>query len=325
MLHAEIKSLPSEDISILINVENSTRKYLCDCGEASLLSVKEAQNLSAIFISHTHIDHFSNFDGLFRHQIGSGETIIICGPKNIQNHVASRLQSYTWNLVDDSAICYEIREIVSPEEINVYEVRPPFWEISAPKRREGSLYTDESIEVTFTILDHKTPSIAYLFKANDKINFNEEKIEFPKGKWMSELRNAFIQNNEEIEIIVDNTPYIAKELFHLLKRTAGFRLGIIMDHATISENREKIKTTFKNVDLVYIEAFYKDDEKDFAETNFHSYASASGAVMKESQVVDAIPIHFSRRYSQEDILEIQECFDKAFGKDRNEKIVQKDE
>lgn len=87
-----------------------------------------------------------------------------------------------------------------------------------------------------------------------------------------------------------------------------------MDHATIPENIEKIKTTFKTVDLVYIEAFYKDEEKDYAKTNFHSYASASGNLMKDSNVKYAIPIHFSRRYTKEDILEIKESFYNAFGK-----------
>ena len=58
MLQAEIKSLLKEDISILIKMPNSAKHYLCDCGEASLLTVKEVQSVSAIFISHTHIDHF---------------------------------------------------------------------------------------------------------------------------------------------------------------------------------------------------------------------------------------------------------------------------
>lgn len=112
MLQAEIKSLLKEDISILIKVPNSGKHYLCDCGEASLLTVKEVQSLSAVFISHTHIDHFSNFDGIFRHQIGSGEKVVIVGPKNIHLQVEARLKSYTWNLIDENAIVYEIREIV---------------------------------------------------------------------------------------------------------------------------------------------------------------------------------------------------------------------
>uniref|UniRef100_UPI0025DD97C2 MBL fold metallo-hydrolase n=1 Tax=uncultured Chryseobacterium sp. TaxID=259322 RepID=UPI0025DD97C2 len=113
MLQAEIKSLFKEDISILIKIPNSSKHYLCDCGEASLLTVKEVQSVSAVFISHTHIDHFSNFDGIFRHQIGSGEKVVICGPKNIHQQIESRLKSYTWNLIDENAIEYEIREIVS--------------------------------------------------------------------------------------------------------------------------------------------------------------------------------------------------------------------
>ena len=72
MLQAEIKSLFKEDISILVKVPNSAKHYLCDCGEASLLTVKEVQSVSAVFFIHTHIYPFLNFYCIFTHQIRNG-------------------------------------------------------------------------------------------------------------------------------------------------------------------------------------------------------------------------------------------------------------
>ncbi|ANF49876.1 peptidase [Chryseobacterium glaciei] len=311
MLQAEIKSLLREDISILIKIPNSGKHYLCDCGEASLLTVKEIQSVSAIFISHTHIDHFSNFDGIFRHQIGSGEKIVICGPKNIHHQVEARLKSYTWNLVDESAIEYEIREIVSKEEINVYKIRPPHWDLELGTT-QNFLFEDEYVNVDFAILDHKTDSIAYLFKEKDSVTFNEYASEFKKGKWISELKTAFENNDSNKEIRIEETVYKASDLFHLLTKSEGYKLGVIMDHAVCENNYEKIKTIFKEADLVYIETFYKDEDQEFAKTNYHSFASASGKIMNEFEVKEAIPIHFSRRYTENDKLEIETAFYKAF-------------
>jgi ribonuclease Z len=314
MLQAEIKSLFKEDISILIKVPNSSKHYLCDCGEASLLTVKEVQSISAVFISHTHIDHFSNFDGIFRHQIGSGEKVIICGPENIHQQIEARLKSYTWNLIDENAIEYEIREIVSEEEIKVYKIRPPHWNPESVKTQDF-LFEDEYVNVDFAILDHKTHSIAYLFKEKDSVSFNENGSGFKKGKWISELKAAFEKNEGGKQIEIEGTVYKAADLFHLLTRNEGYRLGVIMDHAAEEDNYEKIKTVFQGADLVYIETFYKDEDWEFAKLNHHSFASASGKIMNDCKVKQAIPVHFSRRYTEDDRLEIETAFYKAFRKD----------
>ncbi|KAA0126196.1 peptidase [Chryseobacterium sp. SN22] len=311
MLQAEIKSLFKEDISILIKVPNSAKHYLCDCGEASLLTVKEVQSVSAVFISHTHIDHFSNFDGVFRHQIGSGEKVVICGPENIHQQIESRLKSYTWNLIDENAIEYEIREIVSEEEIKVYKIRPPHWNPESVKTQDF-LFEDEYVNVDFAILDHKTHSIAYLFKEKDSVSFNENGSEFKKGKWISELKAAFEKNEGGKQIEIEGTVYQASDLFYLLTRNEGYKLGVIMDHAAEEDNYEKIKTVFQGADLVYIETFYKDEDREFAKLNHHSFASASGKIMKACKVKEAVPVHFSRRYTENDRLDIETAFYKAF-------------
>ncbi|MEJ5102332.1 peptidase [Chryseobacterium sp. MYb328] len=311
MLQAEIKSLLKEDISILIKVPNSAKHYVCDCGEASLLTVKEAQAISAIFISHTHIDHFSNFDGIFRHHVGSGEKVVICGPRNIHQQIEARLKSYTWNLIDENAIEYEIREIVSKEEINVYTIRPPYWNLEYVKT-QNILFEDEYVNVDFAILDHKTDSIAYLFKEKDSVTFHENVSDFKKGKWISELKTAFENNDPDKEIEIEGTLYKALGLFHLLTRNEGYKLGVIMDHAADEDNYKKIKDVFNHADMVYIETFYKDEDQEFAKMNHHSFASASGKIMKECKVKEAIPIHFSRRYTENDQQEIETAFYKAF-------------
>jgi ribonuclease Z len=311
MLQAEIKSLLKEDISILIKVPNSGTHYLCDCGEASLITVKEAQTISAIFISHTHIDHFANFDGIFRHQVGSGERVVICGPQNIHQQIEARLKSYTWNLIDENAIEYEIREIVSTEEINVYTIRPPYWNLEYAYTQHF-LFEDEYVNVDFAILDHKTDSIAYLFKEKDSVTFHENASDFKKGKWISELKTAFENNDQDKEIEIEGTLYKASDLFYLLSRNEGYKLGVIMDHAADEDNYQKIKLVFNNADMVYIETFYKDEDQEFARINYHSFASASGKVMKECHVKEAIPIHFSRRYTETDQQEIETAFYKAF-------------
>lgn len=311
MFKATIKSQKEEDICILLKIENHSYNYICECGEAKNLTVKECQNTNAIFISHTHIDHFVNFDTILRHQIGIQRKVTIVGPSGIIDQVQHRIKSYCWNLIKEDAIAYEVREILNEGMYKSAVLRPPFWKKEEEKEvHKRTIFEEDRFEVDYEILDHKTNSIAYLFKAEDKIKVTLNN-DFKGGKWVATLKEAFLLQDEEKEIAINGVLYTSKELFHLIKSEKGKRLGIIMDHAANPENHLKIKNMFSFCDEVYIECFYKDEDKDFATKNFHSYASKSGEIMKACKVKNAIPVHFSRKYKEEDIEELIQQFEEA--------------
>lgn len=302
MFQSEIKSRINEDISILVKKDNHPWNYLCECGDAQYLTVKEVQNCNAIFISHTHIDHFVNFDSVIRHQIGIQRRVVICGPKDIAKHVESKLKSYTWNLIQKGSIIYEIREVISENEIRIYEIEPPVWElIEIGNRTNNQIFEDQFFIVTAVLLDHKIPTMAYKFIEKDSINIDLSKSEFKGGKWVNDLKQAFVNNQPKELIKIDDRQLKAEDLFHFLNVNKGNTLGVIMDHAAHKENHSRIKAHFHACDKVLIESFYKEEDKELAEKNFHSYSRASAKIMKLTEVKEAIPVHFSRKYSLEDI------------------------
>ncbi|KXX66561.1 peptidase [Flammeovirga sp. SJP92] len=312
MFTVEVKSDRKEDICLLIKVDNHSFNYICDCGEAKALSVKECQDTNAVFLSHTHIDHFVNFDTLLRHQIGTGKKVVICGPNGIADQVQNRIKSYCWNLIEEGAITYEIREILDQQSYKSVVLKPPFWEQEVMGSfEEENIFIEKDFNVEFEILDHKTDSIAYLFKAVDKTKIVLENG-FRGGKWVAELKNAFDENQAETTIQVEGKEYKAKELFPMVKKEIGEKVGIIMDHDASPENHSKILKKFGLCDEVYIECFYKDEDKELAKKNYHSYASMSGKIMKECEVKRAYPIHFSRKYKEEDIEKLIAQFEKAY-------------
>lgn len=313
MFNSEIKSLPNEDICILIKPENHSWNYICECGDASDLTVKDVQNTNAVFISHTHIDHFVNFDAVIRHQIGIQRRVVIVGPKGIASQVQAKLRSYTWNLIEQGAIVYEIREVIDENETRVYEVEPPIWDLKPLPAIEGNVvFKEASFSVSWVALDHKTPSLAYKFQENDTIKIDIQTSGFRGGKWVNDLKKAFESKLEEEVISIEGKDFQAKELFYLLHVKKGDTLGVIMDHAANVDNHKKIKTHFEGCNKVYIECFYKEEDKAQAEANFHSYSKMSGKIMQATKVMEAIPVHFSRKYNQDQIKELIEEFDNAF-------------
>jgi ribonuclease Z len=305
MFLPEIKSQPNEDICILFRLDNHSPNYIVDCGDASGLGVKECQNAEVVFISHTHIDHFINFDQILRHQIGIERRVVITGPRDIHLQVQAKIRGYSWNLIKPGAIVYEIREIISESEINVYEVEPPVWELKKIKTiSSGVVYANDRFEVRFTLLDHKLPTVAYLFKEVDSVKIDLSKGTFRGGAWVRLLKQAFEAGQNEATIEIEGNAYKAEELYHLLEVKRGDSLGVIMDHAASEANHEKIKGLFTACNRVFIECFYKTEEKDMAALNYHSYAQASGKVMQACGVKEAIPVHFSRKYTQADLEQI---------------------
>lgn len=305
MFLPELKSQPHEDISILFRLDNHSPNYIVDCGDASGLGVKECQNTEVVFISHTHIDHFINFDQILRHQIGIEKRVIITGPKDIHLQVQAKIRGYSWNLIKPGAIVYEIREIISESEINVYEVEPPVWELKHLKTiKSGVVYANERFEVRFALLDHKLPTVAYLFKEADSVKIDLSKGKFRGGAWVRLLKQAYEAGQNETAIEIEGNTYQAQDLYHLLEVKLGDSLGVIMDHAASEANHQKIKDLFTDCNQVFIECFYKTEEKEMAALNYHSYAQASGKVMKACKVKEAIPVHFSRKYNQADLDQI---------------------
>ncbi|MCL9805017.1 MBL fold metallo-hydrolase [Flavobacterium amniphilum] len=312
MFTSEIKSKRGEDICLLIKPDNYSYNFICECGDASELTVKECQNTEAVFISHTHIDHFANFDTILRHQIGIQRRVIICGPAGITKQVQSKIQAYQWNLISDDAILYEVREIKEDNSIVCSEIKPASWEITPLTKELDCLYSNDKFTVEFVQLDHKTSSVAYLFKERDTVKIDLNKSDFKGGAWVNELKNAFMAKQDDTVIKIDANEFKAKDLYHLLEIKKGDSLGVIMDHAAHQDNHAAITKVFENCNTVYIESFYKAEDKEQAQQNFHSYSLESARVMKKCNVQNAIPVHFSRKYNEDDVEMILEEFTNEF-------------
>lgn len=312
MLRAELLSLVDEDICLQIKPDNHRFIYLCDCGVASKLSIKSCHSIGAMFISHTHIDHFNNFSGIMRHQLAVGHKVVVCGPRGLARNVSCALNAYTWNLeFDEKAVWYEVREYVAPGEVVTYALRVPDWEPVEVSREEvDAIFSCDAFDVRCTILDHKTDSIAYLFEEPTRIKVGKD-LPFKPGPWVRDLKEAFVAEQPDAMIDVHGEARRAGELFELVERQRGHTVGYIMDHLGSQENHDKIAALFADVDELYIECYYHDEDRALAIANHHSTAVLSGRAAHLARAKKAIPCHFSRRYNGR-LDEIREDFERAW-------------
>lgn len=320
MITATFKNLVNEDICLQLNFENHKWNYLCDCGYASQLSVKDCRDTNALFISHTHIDHFINFDHILRHQLGLGRKIVICGPAGLAENVQHKIKGFTWNLlIEDHPenTSYEIREIHDKQQIAIYQLKAPKWELEQVKSyQDPVIYKTEAFQVRYATLNHGIDTIAYLFEEPSKIKMNLKNCAYKGGKWVAELKNAYEQEETEMLINVHGEEVLSTDLFQYIETVAGYKLGYIMDHLGDKDNHDRIIALFNGADEVYIEAYYAAKDLELAIKNNHSTAQLSGQVARLAKVKKVVPAHFSRRYSDGEEHEqlLKECFDAFEGK-----------
>ncbi len=312
MITAKLASRHDEDICLVLTFDNHKGTYVCDCGIATDLSVKECGDTKALFITHTHIDHFINFDTFLRHQLNSEFHTVICGPEGLAHSVWAKIQAYTWNLIQETTpgqMCYEVREIIDSSHYRKTLIYSPLWEKSESEIiTSKTIYSTDKFTVDALALDHKIPSISYRFQEKNSVAIAIEKAPYPPGKWISELKNAFLDEDPTRLIAIDTDKVTAESLYSLLKVNNADSLGFIMDHAGTPENHAKISIHFRNVETLYIESFYADEDSEIARGNAHSTTTLSGKAAGLARAKKAIPLHFSRKYSHFKCQEMEKEF-----------------
>lgn len=313
MLQATVKSGFKEDVCLMLSLPTQRWTYLCDCGYASGLTIREIKNLQAIFISHTHIDHFCNFDTILRHQLPIGRKVLIFGPKGITKNVQAKFRSYNWDIltVDEHAVFYEIHELQREGYVQISEIHSPEWEI-IPVGEEYTdvIYETDIFKVRFCLLDHGIDCAAYSFEVHPSLNIDPE-MPLKRGAWIRDLKLAYQKKQATQLFELEEGTFQASELFQYLHERQGFRIGYVMDHAPTPENHEKVIKLLTGVNDLYIEAYYKHDELEMALHNHHSTAKFSGELARKVGAQRVFPIHFSRRHQTEELIQdlVRECLE----------------
>jgi ribonuclease Z len=92
----------------------------------------------------------------------------------------------------------------------------------------------------------------------------------------------------------------------------GQKLSYVVDAVGSEDNIEKIVELVKGSDLLYIETYFADKDKDRAIKRYHLTAKEAGKIARQAGVGRMEPIHFSPKYTsspEELIREAKEEFD----------------
>ena len=188
---------PFDDSAFFMRNVYKKRAMLFDCGRLGSLENSELLDISDVFVTHTHMDHFSGFDRFLRGCLNSGNTIRFFGPAGFIRNVEGRLTGYNWNLIRDYDMTIVAVELTPYGNKAVsFSAKQSFikQDIDAP---QGDIDLGDGFTLKYDFFDHGITSVGYRVKEPVNISVSKEKLNkngFVGGPWLKELKDRIKAN-----------------------------------------------------------------------------------------------------------------------------------
>ena len=264
------KNFPSSQL-----LEIRDKQYLIDCGEGTQIRMGQmgvkTNRLGHIFISHLHGDHCFGLMGLISTfgMLNRTAELHIHAQPDLEKIMQPQLHYFCADL---------------PFKVIFHNINP---------RKHELIFEDRSIQVFSIPLKHRVPCCGFLFeeKPRDR-HIIREMIDFYKiPTWrIPKIKQGEDFETEEGEIIPNGQ---LTKAGNPPKRFA---------YCSDTAYSEKIIPIIKDVDCLYHEATFMEDEQIRSRQTEHSTARQAGTIASKANVKKLIIGHYSARYMNQNEL-----------------------
>ncbi|OPY91846.1 MAG: Ribonuclease Z [Syntrophaceae bacterium PtaU1.Bin231] len=331
MFSAHLINDPFGDPGVYLEFQYRRSALLFDLGDLHSLPARKLLKVGHIFVSHTHMDHFVGFDHLLRLCLGRDRHVHLYGPAGFRRNVESRIASYTWNLVENTANDFTIfaTEVDADRRRTTgFRCRNAFRpEQVAEADFNGVLLDERSFRVKAVQLDHRIPSLAFRFEEKSRINIMKNRLldmGLPVGAWLTDFKEAVtagapddapvpVIRKERIRILEERSMRLGDLRERILKITPGRVVAYVTDAVDSEANRRRMVEIARDADLLFIEAAFADEDAERAAEKFHLTARQAGSIAAAAGARRVVPFHFSPKYEGDEERLLGELNDAAGG------------
>ncbi len=244
---------------------------LFDCGEGTQKQLMKAgisfMDISKIFITHWHADHFSGLIPLL-------QTMNLEKRKSELTIFAPEANRFVQGILN----------------LGYFGLRFPVKAVDVPfeGRSVNKVYETKLYEILSTPVLHTVPSVAFAFKEKDVWRIDESKLKklgLKKGKWLKELK----ENGEAF--------YNGRKI--RIEEVANLQKGLKVVYSGDTKPCDNIVELAKDADLLIHDATFLEEDEDFQK--YHSSVKDAAKIAKKANVKKLILTHISRRYRNEDV------------------------
>jgi len=306
---AHLVNPPNGDPALYVRLRWQGAALLFDLGRIDRLEAGALMCVTSVFVSHTHMDHFIGFDRLLRVFLAREARLRLFGPPGIIDNVCGKLSGYTWNLVDDYPLTFEVTE-VSPQQRTTVRLRAAQRFAVEPVDSEASdtpatllqLVDEPGYRVDAVQLDHKIPCLA--FRVHEATHLNVDttalaRFGVPPGAWLNTLKTAVrsgVAADTPITLPSGATAPLHTLRADLLIESPGQRIVYVTDARFSADNIERILMLARGADLLVCETPFLEANREHAEARAHLTARQAGALARWAGVRHLKVFHFSARH-----------------------------
>jgi len=303
---------PFDDPGVIVSLTDDNRFILFDAGEMPALPPSDIYKISHIFISHTHMDHFSGFDRILRLLLGRQKKLFLFGPEGFLQNISAKLNAYCWNLsntyTDHLQLCvHEIRkDRTIRQDFSSKNGFSASTDSTTEIGRSKVIWRDSHFSVSCAILDHKIPVLGYAIREEDRIKIRKNALhalDLKPGPWVQKFIATYLQEGASSSLIrVDtsngqNFKIRAQDLFdRIAKSVTGKKFSYITDVAYHSANRKKMVELAEKSNHLFIEAAFLKTDNTLAANKCHLTAHQAGTIAGLARANHYSIFHFSKRY-----------------------------
>jgi ribonuclease Z len=301
---------PFDDPGLYVDFHYGRRAILFDLGDLSPLSDRELMRVSHVFVSHTHIDHFAGFERLLRVCLHRAGPLHLVGPQDFIDRVEHKLQGFTWNLVDETSVDFQLHvgefDGVRVARQAAFLARRVFRreDLAVPGLPEQVVLAEADFRVEAVALDHGIPSLAFGFRETVRVNVRRgvlESLGLPKGPWLSQAKSLIRTGATDGDLAIPGVGTVSLEELRrqLFFVGPGQSVVYVTDVGYGESNTDKIMFLAREADQLFIEAVFLERDRALAEASLHLTARQAGHLARLAKVKDLTLFHHSARYLEE--------------------------
>jgi len=301
------KPFADNALYVRLNSGQKIHRFLFDCGEGTCneLSIGELQKIDHLFFSHFHLDHIAGFDHFIRANYNrTTKPVHIWGPKTTTEIIFHRLNSFTWNLIDDVPSWWIIHEI-TPQKILTTELRAS--EAFAQKHPVGvrdfnsTILETADYRLSIRFLEHRIKVLGFKLQEKARLNISKAALirnSLPEGHYLEKLKDPKVNDDQQLKV-GDQIFTVGHLRKLLLEEQPGECLAYLTDFIFQESRLKEWADWLNGCDELVCESQYLSNDRELAGENFHLTTDQAAKLAKEAKVKSLTLIHFSRRYQNE--------------------------
>lgn len=260
-------------------LEINNHFFLIDCGEGTQTQLRKFKikfsKIKHVFISHLHGDHFFGLIGLIStfSLLNRQTDLHIFAPKGAEEIINLQLKlTKSW-------------------------VHYPIYFHELKSKKSELIFEDDKVEVFTIPLKHRIYTNGFLFKEK----LGDRKLDMSKILPIKEIEICDYQNLKKGKDFLKESGEIIPNKNLTIDPPPSVSYAYCSDTAY----SEDIISTIKNVDLLYHESTFLEDNIVLAEKTKHSTALQAASIAKKAEVKKLILGHYSSRYKNIEVFKTE--------------------